>query len=73
MAYFSALVTREGETDPLEIQLFDNGRGADLISEDGIYSTYFTNYDGVKGRYTLKCEVILVMTKKLLFLFLRLF
>ena len=55
--YYSALVTREGESDPLKIQLFDNGRGADLISEDGIYSTYFTNYDGVKGRYTLNCQV----------------
>jgi hypothetical protein len=27
------------------------------ISEDGIYSTYFTNYDGVKGRYTLNCQI----------------
>ena len=60
IGYCSALVTRqavEGEADPIRIQLFDNGRGPDLISEDGIYSTYFTNYDGVNGRYTLNCQV----------------
>ena len=42
---------------PIEVQLSDNGRGADLIAEDGIYSSYFTDYKNKKGRYTLDCQV----------------
>ncbi len=41
----------------MEIQLLDNGKGADLIAEDGIYSRFFTKYGGITGRYTLKCKV----------------
>ena len=56
---FSAFITRQGDDHPIEVKLSDNGRGADLIAEDGIYSSYFTNYENVKGRYTLDCQVYL--------------
>ena len=39
------------------IELYDNGNGADLVANDGLYSRYFTQFDGVNGRYTLKCQV----------------
>ena len=52
-----AYVTREGDDEPVEVKLSDNGRGADLTAEDGIYSAYFTSYDDKTGRYTLNCEV----------------
>jgi len=51
-----AFITREGENEPVQIKLSDNGRGADLTAEDGIYSAYFIDYSGVTGRYTLQCE-----------------
>ena len=35
----------------------DNGAGSDLIANDGIYSKYFTRYDGFNGRYTFRCQV----------------
>ena len=54
---FSAYVTREGENEPVTLELSDNGRGADLIAEDGIYSAYFTDYEDVTGRYKLECTV----------------
>ena len=48
---------REGQDEPVSLKLSDNGRGADLIAEDGIYSAYFTDYNDVTGRYTLECQV----------------
>ena len=54
---FRAYVTYEGDSEPVALELSDNGRGADLIAEDGIYSAYFTKYNVETGRYTLGCEV----------------
>jgi len=55
-----AYITRPGDsgsTPPLEMELSDNGSGADVIKNDGIYSRIFTKYQGT-GRYSVKCEVI---------------
>jgi len=41
---------------PIELDLLDNGGGADKIRNDGTYSRYFTQYTG-KGRYSVKCQV----------------
>ena len=40
----------------LELELLDNGSGADKIKNDGVYSKYFSHYTG-KGRYGVKCKV----------------
>ena len=40
----------------MELQLMDNGSGADKIKNDGIYSKYFSQYTG-RGRYSVKCKV----------------
>ncbi|KAM4642771.1 calcium-activated chloride channel regulator 1-like [Discoglossus pictus] len=37
-------------------ELFDNGAGADIIKNDGIYSRYFTSFTA-NGRYSLKVRV----------------
>ncbi|XP_066450839.1 calcium-activated chloride channel regulator 1-like [Eleutherodactylus coqui] len=39
------------------IELLDNGAGADLAKNDGIYSRYFTSFT-VNGSYSLKVKVI---------------
>ncbi|XP_039272205.2 calcium-activated chloride channel regulator 1-like [Styela clava] len=41
---------------PVVINLYDNGAGADINSNDGIYSKYFTEYSG-RGNYAVKVEV----------------
>ncbi|KAE8610703.1 hypothetical protein XENTR_v10012210 [Xenopus tropicalis] len=38
------------------LQLLDNGAGADIIKNDGIYSKYFIQFTG-NGRYNLKVRV----------------
>lgn len=38
------------------LQLLDNGAGADIIKDDGIYSRFFTDFSG-NGRYNLKVRV----------------
>ncbi|XP_063796032.1 calcium-activated chloride channel regulator 1-like [Pseudophryne corroboree] len=38
------------------MQLLDNGSGADILKNDGIYSKYFTDFSG-NGRYNLKVRV----------------
>ena len=42
---------------PMELDLADNGSGADKIKNDGTYSRYFTKFTG-KGRYSVKCQVV---------------
>ncbi|PIK56363.1 putative calcium-activated chloride channel regulator 1-like [Apostichopus japonicus] len=42
--------------DPIQLELFDNGAGADLTAGDGIYSRYFTEYDG-EGFYGVQVTV----------------
>ncbi|XP_026970041.1 calcium-activated chloride channel regulator 2 isoform X2 [Sagmatias obliquidens] len=49
--------TIESETaDPVTLKLFDDGAGADVIKNDGIYSRYFFSF-AVNGRYSLKVHV----------------
>ncbi|XP_040264682.1 calcium-activated chloride channel regulator 1-like [Bufo bufo] len=43
-----------GATETLE--LLDNGAGADIVKNDGVYSRYFTAYK-INGRYNLKVRV----------------
>ncbi|KAM3915157.1 calcium-activated chloride channel regulator 1-like isoform 1-T2 [Leptodactylus fuscus] len=40
----------------ITVELLDNGAGADIIMNDGIYSKYFTDYNQ-NGRYNLKVYV----------------
>ena len=54
---FRALIEREDQNEAIRIDLSDNGAGSDLIANDGIYSKYFTRYDGFNGRYTFRCQV----------------
>ncbi|KAB5550043.1 hypothetical protein PHYPO_G00049120 [Pangasianodon hypophthalmus] len=39
----------------VELQLLDNGAGADAFKDDGIYSRYFTKL--IRGKYSLKVRV----------------
>ncbi|XP_042853660.1 calcium-activated chloride channel regulator 2 isoform X3 [Panthera tigris] len=49
--------TIEPETaDPVVLKLFDDGAGADIIKNDGIYSRYFFSF-AVNGSYSLKVHV----------------
>ncbi|KAM4642180.1 calcium-activated chloride channel regulator 1-like [Discoglossus pictus] len=41
---------------PETLALLDNGAGADIVKNDGIYSRYFFNFSG-NGRYSLKVRV----------------
>ncbi|XP_075040264.1 calcium-activated chloride channel regulator 1-like [Mixophyes fleayi] len=41
---------------PETLELLDNGAGADIVKDDGIYSKYFTSMT-VNGRYSLKVRV----------------
>ena len=59
VSYYRAYVERGDEPRPLTLDLLDNGSGADLIANDGIYSRYFIKYDGQDGDYTLRCQVSL--------------
>ena len=44
--YFDrALIEKDGETNAIEIQLLDNGSGADAVANDGLYSRYFAGFD----------------------------
>uniref|UniRef100_A0A670IIQ7 Calcium-activated chloride channel regulator 1-like n=1 Tax=Podarcis muralis TaxID=64176 RepID=A0A670IIQ7_PODMU len=40
----------------VDLELLDNGAGADIIKDDGIYSRYFTSFK-VNGRHNLKVRV----------------
>ncbi|XP_053101853.1 calcium-activated chloride channel regulator 1-like [Hemicordylus capensis] len=40
----------------VEMELLDNGAGADILKNDGIYSRYFTSFKG-NGRYNIKVNV----------------
>ncbi|KAM9324774.1 uncharacterized protein PAF06_000863 [Gastrophryne carolinensis] len=46
--------TQTGHITPLT--LLDNGAGADIIKNDGIYSKFYTDYNG-NGRYSVKVRV----------------
>ncbi|XP_021513700.1 calcium-activated chloride channel regulator 3A-1-like [Meriones unguiculatus] len=40
----------------VSLELWDNGAGVDTVKNDGIYTRYFTDYNG-NGRYSLKVRV----------------
>ena len=52
-----ALIYKDNSNQPIHLDLFDNGSGSDIVANDGIYSRYFTQYNGHNGRYSLKCQV----------------
>nr|XP_003479105.3 calcium-activated chloride channel regulator 2 [Cavia porcellus] len=49
-------IIEPGSGDPVMLKLFDDGAGADVIKNDGIYSRYFFSF-AVNGRYSLKVYV----------------
>nr|XP_054928121.1 calcium-activated chloride channel regulator 4-like [Dermacentor andersoni] len=55
-ARVTATVIRPRSPDGIEVELHDNGLGADVTANDGIYSGYFTWFDGV-GRYSVSTRV----------------
>ncbi|XP_032159385.1 calcium-activated chloride channel regulator 2-like isoform X1 [Mustela erminea] len=54
-ATVTAIIEPEA-ADPVALDLFDNGAGADIIKNDGIYSRYFFSF-AANGRYSLKVHV----------------
>ncbi len=52
------MIENDSQEEAIRIPLYDNGAGADQILNDGIYTRYFTRYNGQDGRYTLRCQVI---------------
>ena len=54
-----ALVESDGQNQAIRIELYDTGSGADQVSNDGIYSRYFSKYESRDDtRFTLRCQVI---------------
>eukprot|EP00094_Tigriopus_californicus_P008604 TCALIF_08293-PA protein Name:"Similar to Clca1 Calcium-activated chloride channel regulator 1 (Mus musculus)" AED:0.14 eAED:0.14 QI:2/0.76/0.62/0.96/0.92/0.92/27/0/1757 len=51
-----ANIERAGEAQAISITLFDDGKGPDLIANDGLYSRYFARFDE-DGRYLIRCQV----------------
>lgn len=52
----TVIATIETPGDPVELNLFDTGAGADITKDDGIYSRYFTQFIGL-GFYGMKVRV----------------
>ncbi|XP_039342083.1 calcium-activated chloride channel regulator 1-like isoform X2 [Mauremys reevesii] len=53
----TVMATVEQETgSAVELKLLDDGSGADIMKNDGIYSKYFTSFKG-NGRYNLKVRI----------------
>ncbi|XP_004582137.2 calcium-activated chloride channel regulator 2 [Ochotona princeps] len=53
----TVIATVEPETgQPVTLKLLDNGAGADIIKNDGIYSRYFFSF-AVNGSYSVKVHV----------------
>ncbi|XP_063282255.1 calcium-activated chloride channel regulator 1-like [Pelobates fuscus] len=50
----AVIEAQDGKTTTLD--LLDNGAGADILKNDGIYSKYFMSYTG-NGRYNLRVRV----------------
>ncbi|XP_077561001.1 calcium-activated chloride channel regulator 3A-1-like isoform X2 [Haemaphysalis longicornis] len=56
-ARVTATVIRPKKPDPVEVEIFDDGLGADVTANDGIYSAYFTQFEGT-GRYSVTARVV---------------
>ncbi|XP_072168409.1 calcium-activated chloride channel regulator 1-like [Diadema setosum] len=52
-ASVKALIARPGGYDRVELPLYDNGAGADVRVNDGIYSRFFTQFSGA-GFYSIR-------------------
>ncbi|XP_065265415.1 calcium-activated chloride channel regulator 1-like [Emys orbicularis] len=53
----TVMATVEPQTgSAVELKLIDDGSGADITKNDGIYSKYFTSFKG-NGRYNLKVHI----------------
>ncbi|XP_034635971.1 calcium-activated chloride channel regulator 1-like [Trachemys scripta elegans] len=53
----TVMATVEQETgSAVELRLLDDGSGADIMKNDGIYSKYFTSFKG-NGRYNFKVHI----------------
>lgn len=59
-------LTSYGMVDKAYVTLLDNGQGADVIPNDGIYSGYFTRFT-LTGRYNVKvtecCSTMAISTE----------
>ncbi|XP_064486754.1 calcium-activated chloride channel regulator 1-like [Ornithodoros turicata] len=55
-ARVQAKVTRPNDDADVQVELWDNGFGADVTADDGIYSSYFTQFTGI-GRYSVEVRV----------------
>ncbi|KGL93081.1 Epithelial chloride channel protein, partial [Charadrius vociferus] len=55
-ATVTATIEKDGAA-AVNLELLDNGAGADTIKNDGIYSRYFTSLQGI-GRYSVKVNVL---------------
>nr|XP_002731898.1 PREDICTED: calcium-activated chloride channel regulator 1-like [Saccoglossus kowalevskii] len=58
-----ANVERPGSNSDVKLRLFDNGGGADITSDDGVYSAYFLDFVNTEDcitacRYNVKVESI---------------
>uniref|UniRef100_A0A4D5RHI9 Putative epithelial chloride channel protein n=1 Tax=Ixodes scapularis TaxID=6945 RepID=A0A4D5RHI9_IXOSC len=51
------VLTPQKNVGQLIVELFDDGVGADVTANDGIYSAYFTQFKG-NGRYSVVAEVV---------------
>ncbi|XP_065597277.1 calcium-activated chloride channel regulator 1-like [Cyrtonyx montezumae] len=49
----TVIATIENDLTAVSLPLFDNGTGADMTKNDGVYSSYVTSLNG-NGRYNLK-------------------
>ncbi|XP_049275847.1 calcium-activated chloride channel regulator 1-like [Rhipicephalus sanguineus] len=56
-AKVTATVIRPNMPHEVDVELFDDGLGADVTAYDGIYSGYFTQFDGI-GRYSVSVRVV---------------
>ncbi|XP_038601903.1 calcium-activated chloride channel regulator 2 [Tachyglossus aculeatus] len=56
VANVTAIIETESG-DPVSLELFDDGAGADVAQNDGIYSRYFFSFAGT-GRHSLKVHVL---------------
>ncbi|XP_055497298.1 calcium-activated chloride channel regulator 1-like isoform X1 [Leucoraja erinacea] len=55
-AIVTAIIERPNDP-PIQLKLSDDGLGADIVKNDGVYSKYFIDFRG-KGRYSVKVRVL---------------
>ncbi|XP_038061372.1 calcium-activated chloride channel regulator 1-like [Patiria miniata] len=55
-ANVTATIERPGSFEPIRLELLDNGAGADITKNDGVYSRSFTEFTGI-GYYGIRIDV----------------